>query len=135
MAVTVGVHHAVGCVVRVEFEVVFPARGHPVVVVVLVVDLRAVVPFVTVGVVGDRVRSVLELFEIRVVLQVVVEANTVGGVGVDVTLAVGRILIARTVFLDQTAAVQSVTVRVFLSIGNSVKVTVFHRGVHHATSA
>ena len=101
VAVTVGVHHAVCCVVRVEFEVVFPARCHPVVVVVLVVDLRSVVPFVTVGVVRDRIRAVLEFLEIRVILQVVVETNAIGGVGVDVTLAVGGILIAGQYFLTK----------------------------------
>ena len=86
MPVAVGVHHAVCSVKGIELEVILPSGGHHVVIVVLVVHFRTIVPFVTVGVVRDRVGAVLHFFEVRVVLEVIVEALPVRGVRVNVAL-------------------------------------------------
>ena len=93
VAITVGIDHSVSRIVWIELEVELPSSGHSVIIVVLVVNFRTIVPLIAIGVIGNWIGTVLLLFEVGVVFEVVVEPLSVWRVGVNITIGIGAVVI------------------------------------------
>jgi hypothetical protein len=51
VAIAIGIDHAVCWVIRIKLEVEFPTCCHAIIIVVLIVNLRAIVPLITVRII------------------------------------------------------------------------------------
>ena len=77
VTIAVLIDHTVSTVKWIELEVEFPTCGHPIFIMVLVIDFRTIIPVVTICIICDWVGAVLEFFEVCVILKVVIESLAV----------------------------------------------------------
>ena len=126
VTIAIGIDHAVSRVIRVELEVEFPASSHSIIVMVLIIDFWAIIPAIAVCIVGNWICSILFLFKIGIIFEVVIELLPIWGIRVNVTIGIGRIIVSGTILLDESSTVQAILVRVFFTIHDTIKVTVRH---------
>ena len=113
VAITISVNHTICRIIRVKLEVIFPPSSHSIIVMILVIDFRAIIPAIAVSIVGNRVRTVFLFLEISIIFKVVIEFLTIGCIRVDVTIGVGRIIVSRAILFDEKMQVSFVSKKEF----------------------
>ena len=89
MAVAITIHKPVSPIKWVKFEVIFPTISDSIIIVFNVVKLWAVFASVSICVIANRIRTVLQFLIVGVVLEVVVEFHSVRCIRVNVAFSIG----------------------------------------------